>query len=479
MSHRSLARGLAAALTAALVLHARPVAAWETTTHVGLSEQAGLAAGVDGILRRLGWRGGLFEPLVIPPEDAATMMEALALHSASDGFVPDTRGQQYALGWLLAGAALADSTPTWAAHHFLDPATGAGWRAPGRSVGQRLGPQVRAGGAAPGRGVPAVEWVAAADNPLGLAGFLDQYGKSLTAATPGERARAMAGALVAAGAMMHVLGDMASPAHVRGAGADLDEVIDVATGERGARLDRLTAIAYGRLGVPAARAVVTVPRLRDFFVGDGATPGLATWTASHFFSAATLPRPVPAGRLPREELARALTSALRRPTPSVPARLSLITAGQSEGATLRDEARVCLARYRVDRGALAWSFDDECLLEQAAALLPVAAGYQAGLLQWLFRGELTLIDGPGGTITPQARRLALGAGTLTILAEDARGIRSVISAGSVTEAKDGDALGSATLPAGTRRAIAMFRGVDAAGEPVVAVGVLDQVRAAP
>ena len=36
MSHRSLARGLAAALTAAVVLQARPVAAWETATHVGL-----------------------------------------------------------------------------------------------------------------------------------------------------------------------------------------------------------------------------------------------------------------------------------------------------------------------------------------------------------------------------------------------------------------------------------------------------------
>ena len=124
MSRRSLVAGLAAALAAATTLPARPVAAWETTTHVGLAEQAGLAADVDGILRRLGWRGGMFEPLVIPPEDAATMMEALALHTASDGYVPDTRGQQYALGWLLAGAALADATPTWAANHFLDPATG-------------------------------------------------------------------------------------------------------------------------------------------------------------------------------------------------------------------------------------------------------------------------------------------------------------------------------------------------------------------
>ena len=112
-------------------------------------------------------------------------------------------------------------------------------------------------------------------------------------------------------------------------------------------------------------------------------------------------------------------------------------------------------------------------------MLPMAAGYQAGLLQWLFRGELALVAGVDGTVAAQARGLALGAGTLSILAEDPRGIRRVVSAGSVTEAQDGAALGSATLPAGTRRAVAVFRGVDPAGEPVVAVGVLDQVRAAP
>lgn len=481
-----MTRGLIGMLAAALIAttaSVRPAAAWETTTQVGLAEQAGLAANLDGFLRRLGWRGGMFELLVIPPEDAGTLMEALSLHSATDGFVPDTRGQQYAIGWLLAGAAIADANPAWAANHFLDPATGAGWHAPGRGLGDRLGARVVAGGAMPGRGVSAVEWVTAADNPLGLGGFVDQYAKAQLAATPGERGRAMAGALVAAGAMMHALGDMASPAHVRGAGADQHEVVDVASGERGARLDRLAAIAYGRLGVPAASTIVTSKTLRGFFVtapaagadGGDATPGLASWTASHFFTPSTLPRSVPAGRLPRDKLAQALAAALRRPSPTVPARLSLVTAGQPEGATLRDDKRICLARYRVDHGSLSWSLDDECLLEQAAAILPVTAGYEAGLLRWLLRGELTLSAGIGGVVGVAARNDALGAGTVTILAEDGRGLRTVVTTAPVASATDGQALGSATMPAGTRRAVAVFRGVDAAGEPVVAVGHLDKL----
>ncbi|HVV85279.1 MAG TPA: hypothetical protein VHE35_19590, partial [Kofleriaceae bacterium] len=215
-------------LAAALAASARPAAAWETVTQVGLAEQAGLAANLDGTLRRLGWRGGMFETLVIPPEDAPSMMQALALHSATDGYVPDIRGQQYALGWLLAGAALADSTPGWAANHFLDPDSGAGWRAPAGWVAHDPDAsadcldswplagtngitrhdyreaRVAGGSAVPARGVPALAWVTSKDNPLGLDGFLDQYGKSVTAATPGERGRAMAGALVAAGAMLHV-----------------------------------------------------------------------------------------------------------------------------------------------------------------------------------------------------------------------------------------------------------------------------------
>ena len=56
-----------AAVLAAAAAAPRPAHAWETSTHVGLTEQAALAADADAWLRQLGFRGGLFEPLVVPP----------------------------------------------------------------------------------------------------------------------------------------------------------------------------------------------------------------------------------------------------------------------------------------------------------------------------------------------------------------------------------------------------------------------------
>src|SRR6185295_12016246 len=94
--------------------------AWEPeTTHAGLAEQAALASRLHKRLVTLGFTGGLFEPLTIPPADAPTLMQALKLLSPSHGAVPDARGRQIALGWLTAGAALADVPAAHGANHFF------------------------------------------------------------------------------------------------------------------------------------------------------------------------------------------------------------------------------------------------------------------------------------------------------------------------------------------------------------------------
>jgi hypothetical protein len=89
------------------------------------------------------------------------------------------------------------------------------------------------------------------------------------------------------------------------------------------------------------------------------------------------------------------------------------------------------------------------------------------------RGQLAVAVGKDRGVAASARGLALGAGTLTLLAEDGRGIRTVVSTTPITTAGDGAALGSAAMPADARRAIALYRGVDGNGEPVVAVGRID------
>ena len=146
----------------------------------------------------------------------------------------------------------------------------------------------------------------------------------------------------------------------------------------------------------------------------------------------------------------------------------MVVATQPRGTTLRDGAGMCLARYRKDRGALSWWLDDACELEQAAAILPVVGGYQASLLRWMMRGQLavTVAD---GQVTVRARGVAVGAGTVTVFAEDGRGVRTALGATPVTTAADGDVLTSVAAPK-ARHAVALYRGVDASGEPVVAFG---------
>ncbi len=477
----SASRRLFAAALCTAVLAPAPAQAWETQTHVGLAEQAAIAARLDAHLRALGWSGGMFEPLTVPTADAPELLASLAQHSPIHGYVPDTRGRQTALGWLLAGSALADATPAWAANHFYDPQTGDGWRAPS-ALDERWLARMRTQNT-PARGVPAPDWVISRDNPLQLTGFLDQYEKAMRAPTAGERGRHLAGALVAAGAILHALGDMAVPSRVRSDTAAHREQVGNDELDRGSRFERLATVAWGRLGVPTASRPVRRSSLRAFFTarapGTAGTAGTATadgergladWVAAGYFSPATLPRVVAIGATRREALAPALTASLRRPAPVVPRRLNLMAASQARGATLRDDAGVCQARYRVEDGRLSWWLDDDCLLEQAAAILPVAAAYEAGLLAFLLRGELAITaDGDGVAIAVGAT--ALGAGTLTVLGEDGRGVRTALTTAAVAGGGTATALGRATLPADSRRAVALFRGVDAAGEPLVAVGV--------
>lgn len=485
----------ALAATAVLTAASAPAHAWETSTHAGLAEQAALAAELDLRLRALGWDGGMFADLTVPAKDAPALLAALANHSPIHGYVPDARGKLNALGWLMAGAALADANQAWAANHFFDPATGRGWSSPRLTLEQR----VRRGGGmvarqacgcmndvcsyeavdqAPSSGVPAPDWITSRDNPLALAGFLDQYEKAARAKSPGERGRHLAGALVSAGAMMHALGDLAVPSRVRSDFAAHNQAVGNDPEDRGSRMARLAAVAWGRLGVPAARSLERRSALRAFFTstkptagGPAESDGLADWTASRFFSPGTLPRPVDVGATRRENLAGLLSASLVRAAPTVPRRLNLMAASQPHGATLRDADGVCLARYRVVHGRLSWWLDDACQLEQAEAILPVAAGYEAGLLAFLLRGELA-VKLEGANVSVAVGALALGAGKVTILAEDGRGLRTEVAAVDVTGGAAQAALGGATLPADTRRAVAVFRGVDGAGEPIVAVGVV-------
>lgn len=470
--------GLVGLVTLVLGAAPSPAGAWEAeTTHAGLTEQAALAAGLHQRLTRAHGRGlGLFESLTVPHAGAEVLYRKLKLLSPTGGFVPDARGRQTALAWLLAGAVLEDVPPARGRHHFLDPvhSTGLTGRLRDAAIegGRGLATALRrwiTGGRAPVlRGMPANQWVLSPENELSLTRFWTELEASATAESPGERDRHLAFALLVAGAIAHVLEDVGSPSRARD---DLAEHLTPLGGgarDRGSRFERLAALAHGKLGVPAPTRVERRARLADFFsTADG--KGLADWTASSWFSSGTLPEPVPLPAQPSDaELARALEAPFPAPSPAALGPLDLPAARSPEGATLRNRRGVCVARYRIRNGRLSFHIDDRCALEQIGVILPEIGAYAAGVLEWLFRGELEV-----GERSVTAGEIGLGAGVLRFVAEDARGMRRPLGPIlAVSGARPGAPLSAIpAAPVGTRRIVVVFRGKDAAGEELVAVGI--------
>lgn len=442
---------------------ASPAAAWEPeTTHAGLAEQAALASRLHKRLVTLGFTGGLFEQLTIPPADAPALMSAVKLLSPTHGAVPDARGRQVALSWLAAGAALADVPAVNGANHFYDPSSKQGWRAPDRGMFRGASDKIREAigrTALPVRGVPAPDWVVSKDNPFNVDAFLAQYAKAVSAKTAGERSRHMAAALVAAGAILHTLGDLGAPSRVRGDEASHLEPMGAGPDDLGSRFERIAALVHGRLGVAAPTRVVTRDRLREYFTGKTtAGDGLADVIARSYFSPNTLPATTRVGAETHPKLAR--------PEPALPSRLNLMSASRDDGTTLRDAAGTCLARYKVERGLLSFWIDDDCMLEQIAAILPEVAAYETGLLDYLLRGDLTIAVGDGIVVSGAG----LGAGSVQVLVEDERGIRTELGAAQVTGTAE--ELIKVPAPAAGVRVVAVYRGADRNGEPMVAVGAM-------
>jgi hypothetical protein len=263
---------------------------------------------------------------------------------------------------------------------------------------------------------------------------------------------------------------MGSPSHVRNDLAAHVERLGKDTLDAGSRYERVAALAYGRLGVPAPAAAIPAANLRAFFTQtDGAdTSGLADLTARSWFSAGTLPRATTLrGHVPSARLGEMLAKSVRRPAPVPLPALDLFGAARGT-ETLRDANGVCVARYQLSETKLLWSIDDTCVLEQLAQQLPLVAAYSAGFLDYLFRGELTLFVREDH-VTVAIERVAAGAGTLELFWDDELGVRQSFHKQAVTSAAAGKALGKAPAPpAAATRITALYRGVDAAGEALIA-----------
>ena len=133
---------------------------------------------------------------------------------------------------------------------------------------------------------------------------------------------------------------------------------------------------------------------------------------------------------------------------------------------VRDAAGLCLANYSLDGEELRFAISDDCAASQLGTILPEVGAYAAGLLEFLFRGTLAVaIDGGAAQVTVPRNEVQLGAGKVTIAVEDTGGKRSLAGSADLV-----NGAARVALPADATRIYAVFRGVDAAGEPVVATG---------
>lgn len=460
-------------LASALVLglRAHHAQAWEAaTTHAGLTEESALSAELHKRLNeQFGASRGLYTMLTIPEADAPSLFHILRRLNPTHGYVPNAKGKMSALAWLVAGSVVADVPASHASNHFFDPRSGASLSdataaGVGRSLGRFVtgvsqGTQLRTGGEA------ANTWWRSASNGMGYPGFAEQFRKAVTAATLGERERHLAGSLLAAGSMLHVLQDMGSPAHVRDDLAANQEQVSSRYNDRGSRFERIAALAFGRLGIPGARRAPTLPSLDAHYSSAEAT-GLADIIESSYFSNNTLPLVTKVKRDAGSSIFRqSVTTRLQRPSPSPHARLDIVAARNRKGATWLNEDGVCLARYRWRRAKVSFWIDNDCALEQLEAILPTVAAFGSSFLQMLYPNDLTLSK-KAGKLVVEVDVERYGEGTLHVFADAADGTRSKYHSVPAATANP-----IATIPApprGTRAVTVLFDGRSSAGEPLLA-----------
>ncbi len=429
---------------------ALPAHAYHASTHAGLTERAAFASSLHvRLMQRFNRALGLYEPLTLDGNERdparRELMRRIAQLDPESGYTPD-RGRLSARGWLVAGAAIEGVPAARTRNHFYDPSRGRGLdEVDGSALRTRLGSAANGIGSVrgvftgttfDGSGMASIEWLRSPDNEWGLPRFFDELERSASAGTAAERDGALARALVAAGGVAHLVEDAGDPTFVR-------DDYRVALEADGGPYEHYVTAAYGRIGVPdLGGAPVVKPRL-DALFHDGDGSGLADRTQARFFSPGTLPD---SGRF-----------SLPQATPGE------TRAGYAAGAVPH------LARFVRTPDGIRWSLDDRCHADYARTLLPEAARYAAGALELLFRGRLDVATA-NGSATVSLHDVALRNGTVSVYADVGNGPRRLVRARKLlAPAADGDTIADVALPAGTRRVAAVFRGVDAAGEPLVVV----------
>ncbi len=479
-------------LALAILLLSSPVRAYEpASTHAGMTERAALNGNLlHGYLTSVhGLPLGVFEPVrlhldMVPYLHRLDLRDALGALDPLKGYKPDSRGYARALAWLAAGSVIEEIPFSRGRHHFLDPRTGKGLRNSsgrwGMSLRLRILDSLDGGGSFGGiitgsnfnlRGKSALRWARYAHNGLSLPQHWRHRFAALTAPTLAARRHHLAMALLTAGALLHLLQDMAVPAHVRNdfARTYLARRSNIEL-DRASAYESLVRRRYGRAGIP--KVTGKPPRFSHFddYFRNGRSTGLAQRTQRGHFSLGSLP---PQMRLTPRMTMTGILAALRKRAPFPYPRVSTLRLSAAGGAGLYYSTRSnpYLFAYRIAPGGhLQVTLDDRCYRSSATRLVPLAVRYSAGLLAFLLRGRISMRR-KGNKLIAQLSGVGLGRGKATLLWEGPRG-RRVVLRRSRTPAglRPGATLFSASLgalPKGARYLVLAWSGRDASGERLV------------
>jgi len=407
-------------------------AAYEAvTTQAGLTQQAALVSRLHRrMIQRFVHPLGLFEPLrldldALPAHRARELYGRLIGLDPAEGYAPEWQassgrvhplGRQHVLGWLSAGTVIESVPAARLANHFFDPATGAGLHAPDRlrasltavEFGLSSVRQLLAGAAFDGNGLAAPDWVAAPENVNDLG-----LAAFLAAYERAERAEL--------------------------------------PGQRESALAEVLLSAGAMLGVLEQMGDPAYLRgdLAEVLSGGGAMAVAAR------FGRAGVPPVQPAPSASDAQEASAVPLHLR----------DLFADGRGGGLAERTASR-CASAGTDKNGTLS------CYTTAAPALLAEVGRYGQRLIDYLFRGELSLAVSDGGLrIEVVTAELPFGSGALTLLGEQAEGRRRVLRTVATLPTLVGGQVGQFTLSPEERRdlhrVVVLFSGRDRANEPIV------------
>ncbi|WP_434416435.1 hypothetical protein [Nannocystis pusilla] len=523
------------ALAAALAVFAvpAPAAAWDArATHLGMVDRALLESALH-----LRWMAaselqrGLFTPLRIDPRRLSAPerrmltaalqhggLEALGGPGACPGLGAPIETQHYcvqgdlwelpALQWLQVGV-LAELVPSArAVHHFVDrdDPLRRDFSDPQSRPGLLRLRQVRHNGGSAaalatqtgfsGQGPSVISFLRDEADPLAPPQMWRHLELSSTLPDPEARAHHLALALVGLGALLHVVQDLAVPAHARGDVSGFFSPLSPSPGDRGLPFAELARLAFGRSALPGrptqdqiaqARGIPVAGSLAEHLFG-GAAPskepgalvlpegtgyeGLAVFTARRFLSEASVPAPrfLDDDLSPEAAAAELLQGSRLDPAEVEGARLQPWPAAR--GYIQSGTGRPLAAFDTDDDGRVRPYVDEAVYREQFVHLAPRAIEVTRSLLDWLWptwpelsfdaaAGNLDFVVPPG-----------LVDAVVLVLRQDAAGARTIVRKVALRPGERNRVTGIPTGLGDGERAVVVLRARRSGGEPLLLEHVL-------